>query len=66
LNFQVTGEFSAKFLGRDQTFLPYFRLVNALDREDALFFRFDREDNAEPTPIGAVPILPVFGIEWRF
>ncbi len=66
LNFQVTGEFSAKFFGRDQKFLPYFRLVNALDREDALFFRFDREDNAEPTPIGAVPILPVFGIEWRF
>lgn len=66
LNLQVTGEFDVRFLGRDQTFLPYFRLVNALDREDALFYRFDREDNAEPTPIGAVPILPVFGLEWRF
>ena len=66
LNFQVTGELAVRILGRDQTFLPYFRLVNALDRQDALFFRFDREDNAEPTPIGAVPILPVFGLEWRF
>lgn len=66
LNFQLTGEFDVKFLGRDQKLLPYFRLVNALDREDALFFRFDRRENAEPTPIGAVPILPVFGLEWRF
>jgi len=66
LNFQVTGEIAVKLLGRDQTILPYFRLVNALDRQDALFFRFDREENAEPTPIGAVPILPVFGLEWRF
>ena len=31
-----------RLLSRDQKLLPYFRLVNALDREDALFLRFDR------------------------
>ncbi len=66
LNLQVTGEFDVRLLSRDQKLLPYFRLVNALDREDALFFRFDRRENSEPTPIGAVPILPIFGLEWRF
>lgn len=66
LNFQLTGEFDVHILGHEQKLLPYFRLVNALDREDALFFRFDREDNSEPTPVGAVPLLPVFGLEWRF
>ncbi|TFG66481.1 MAG: hypothetical protein E4H28_01830 [Gemmatimonadales bacterium] len=66
LNFQITGEFDVRMLGHEQKLLPYFRLVNALDREDALFYRFDRQDNAEPTPVGGVPLLPVFGIEWRF
>jgi len=66
LNFQLTAEFDVRLLGHEQKLFPYFRLVNALNREDALFFRFDRDDNPEPTPIGAVPILPVFGLEWRF
>jgi hypothetical protein len=65
LNFQVTGEFDVRFFGRDQKLLPYFRLVNALDREDALFFRFDGEEDSEPKPIGSVPVLPIIGLEWR-
>lgn len=65
LNFQVTGEFDIRFFGRDQKLLPYFRLVNALNREDALFFRFDGDENTEPKPIGSVPVLPVIGLEWR-
>ncbi len=65
LNFQVTGEFDVRFFGRDQKLLPYFRLVNALDREDALFFRFDGDENSEPKPIGSVPVLPIIGLEWR-
>lgn len=66
LNFQVTAEFAVRFFGRDQKMLPYFRLVNALDREDALFFRYDGQESAEPKPIGSVPVLPVIGLEWRF
>lgn len=65
LNFQVTGDIDIRFFGRDQKLLPYFRLVNALGREDALFFSFDADENIEPAPIGSVPLLPVIGLEWR-
>lgn len=65
LNVQATGELDVRIFGRDQQILPYFRIVNALDRRDALFFRYDGGENEEPRAIGSVPILPVVGLEWR-
>lgn len=66
LNVQATAELDVRIFGREQRLLPYFRIVNALDRRDALFFRYDGDENDEPSPIGSVPILPVVGLEWRF
>ncbi|MFW6039802.1 MAG: TonB-dependent receptor [Gemmatimonadota bacterium] len=65
LNVQATAEIEVRFLGRDQRLLPYFRIVNALDRRDALFFHYDSDVGDEPRAIGSVPILPVVGFEWR-
>lgn len=65
LNLQATAELEVKVFGRTQELLPYFRIVNALDRRDALFFRYDGDEEDEPSPIGSVPILPVVGFEWR-
>lgn len=65
LNVQATAEIEVRFLGRDQRLLPYFRIVNALDRRDALFFHYDSDVGDEPRAIGSVPILPVVGLEWR-
>ncbi|HSM09580.1 MAG TPA: carboxypeptidase regulatory-like domain-containing protein [Gemmatimonadota bacterium] len=65
LNVQATAEIDVRFLGRDQRLLPYFRIVNALDRRDALFFHYDSDVSDEPRAIGSVPILPVVGLEWR-
>lgn len=65
LNVQATAELEVKMFGRTQELLPYFRIVNALDRSDALFFHFDGDEQDEPSPIGSVPILPVVGFEWR-
>jgi len=65
LNVQATAEIEVRFFGRDQQLLPYFRIVNALDRRDALFFQFDRDTGDEPRAIGSVPVLPVVGLEWR-
>lgn len=65
LNIQATAEIEIHVFGRTQQLLPYFRIVNALDRRDALFFSYDRDENDEPAPIGSVPILPVVGFEWR-
>jgi hypothetical protein len=65
LNVQATAEIDVRILGREQRLLPYFRIVNALDRRDALFFRYDSDVADEPRAIGSVPILPVVGLEWR-
>lgn len=65
LNVQATAEIEVRILGRDQRLLPYFRIVNALDRRDALFFHYDSDVSDEPRAIGSVPILPVVGLEWR-
>ena len=65
LNIQATGRIRAWFLGREQMFFPYFRIVNALDRNDALFYQSQGDPGLEPRAIGAIPILPVLGIEWR-
>ena len=43
---------------------PYLRVLNALDRRDALFYRFDGEGVLQP--LGVLPVLPVLGVEWRF
>src|SRR5690606_18050690 len=43
---------------------PYIRVLNALDRRDALFYRFDGEGSLQP--LGVLPVLPVLGVEWRF
>jgi hypothetical protein len=44
---------------------PYLKVLNALNRRDALFYHIDR-DHAEPRALGALPVLPVVGVEWRF
>lgn len=64
-NVQATAQLEVKVFGRVQELLPYFRIVNALDRRDAMFFHFDGDEKDEPSPIGSVPILPVVGFEWR-
>jgi hypothetical protein len=43
---------------------PYFRLLNSLGRRDALFYIGDGD--AAPRPLGALPVVPVVGFEWRF
>ncbi len=65
LNIQATGRVRARFFGKEQVLFPYFRIVNALNRDDALFYRFDDETGLRPQPVGAIPILPVLGVEWH-
>lgn len=65
LNVQARATFDVRMFGKRQTLMPYFRIVNALDRNDALFFQYDGDDGRDPRPLGHVPILPVIGVEWR-
>lgn len=42
---------------------PYFRVLNALDRRDALFYR---QNGQGLRPFGSLPLIPVLGLAWRF
>ncbi len=55
---------SARWLGLDLRLTPYLRVLNALDRRDALFYQFDARRDLRPRSLAAVPLLPVVGIEW--
>ncbi|MGH7477300.1 MAG: TonB-dependent receptor [Longimicrobiales bacterium] len=52
--------------GAPMELTPYLRVINALNRRDALFYHFDATDQTEPQALAALPIVPVFGFGWRF
>ncbi|MEX0893652.1 MAG: carboxypeptidase-like regulatory domain-containing protein [Gemmatimonadota bacterium] len=45
---------------------PYVRVLNALNRRDALFYHFERGSTGDPRALAAIPLLPVAGVEWSF
>jgi hypothetical protein len=47
---------------RSFTLVPYLRLVNALNRRDALFFYRAADGSAEP--LAALPALATIGVRW--
>lgn len=67
---RLDAEFSyplhTRWGGAPVTFTPYLKVYNALDRRDALFYRSDGAVPGSPRPLAALPVLPVFGFEWRF
>ena len=44
---------------------PYVKVLNALNRRDALFYRFDRDAGAAE-PLAGLPVLPLVGMQWSF
>lgn len=64
IDVQVSRTLAARWLGLDFSFTPYLRVLNALDRRDALFYQFDARRDLRPRSLAAVPVLPVVGIEW--
>lgn len=68
---RIDAELSRTFVADVRGFAfevtPYFKVLNALDRRDALFYHFDRsQQEPQARPIAALPVLPVVGFEWRF
>ncbi|MBN1939872.1 MAG: TonB-dependent receptor [Candidatus Aminicenantes bacterium] len=54
-----------EFRFRKSVLLAYISILNALDRENVARYYWDRIDN-KPGAIPQTPILPVFGLEYRF
>jgi hypothetical protein len=52
--------------GGGQTLTPYVRVINALDRRDAMFYRGRTGDAGGPQPLSPLPLLPVIGLTWTF
>ncbi|HYJ80594.1 MAG TPA: carboxypeptidase-like regulatory domain-containing protein [Longimicrobiaceae bacterium] len=65
LDAELSRTWTPRVAARVTELTPYFRLINALDRRDALFYRYHPE-RADPHPIATLPVLPVVGVEWKF
>lgn len=64
LDLEVFGEWDAP-VGEGRV-RPYLKVMNALDRRDALFYYFEPWRSTEVTPLARRSILPVVGLAWRF
>jgi hypothetical protein len=66
---RIDAEVSRPFPGRvgdfEFEFTPYLKVLNALNRRDAIFYHYNR-DAGRTEPLAGLPIMPVFGAEWRF
>lgn len=51
---------------RALTFTPYLKVINALDRRDALFFYFDPWRDQSARPLADLPVLPILGLRVTF
>jgi hypothetical protein len=67
---RLEGELYAKWEtslgGRKGLLRPYIRVLNALDRRDALFYHFDPWRSPNLQPLAELPVLPLLGVEWVF
>jgi hypothetical protein len=67
LDAQLARTWTADWRGFAFELTPYLKVLNALDRRDAIFYHYDRnEARPEPRALAALPVLPVFGVEWKF
>ncbi|HSJ25918.1 MAG TPA: TonB-dependent receptor [Longimicrobiales bacterium] len=62
---QVSHTFSGAVRRTEFQFTPYLRIINALNRRDAIFYHYDaKAGRAEP--LAGLPVMPILGAEWRF
>ncbi len=66
LDLEVAWEARPRIGGRSTELRPYLRVINALDRRDALFHYLDQWMDDGIRPLAERPFLPLLGVEWRF
>jgi hypothetical protein len=66
IDFEVAQRYRGHWRGIPVDVTPYLRVLNALDRRDALFYRYDSIAGGVPRGVGSLPIVPVAGFVWRF
>ncbi len=63
---EVYTSWTTSISGRQVSFSPYLRVLNALDRRDALFYHFDPWRDPSPRPLAELPVLPLIGLQLTF
>jgi len=66
LDAEISCLFEARLGNRSVQLRPYFRVMNALGRRDALFYYFEPWRSDELEPLVESSFLPIVGFEWRF
>ncbi len=66
VDLEVHATFTPRWGGHDWEVKPYVRILNALDRRDALFYAFQPWRDDVLTPLAERPLVPVVGVAWRF
>ena len=62
---QLQRTFSGRIRSFDFDFTPYLKVINALNRRDAIFYHYNR-DVGFAEPVAGLPIVPIVGLEWKF
>ncbi len=63
---EVFAEWNTSLGGAPLQLRPYLRVLNALNRRDALFYHFDPWRSPTPRPLADLPVLPLLGLEVVF
>jgi len=63
---EVYGVWTSQVGGLALQLRPYLRVLNALNRRDALFYHFDPYRAGGPVPLADLPIIPLLGLEVIF
>lgn len=62
---QISHTFDAHWRRFDFQLTPYLKVINALNRRDAIFYTYDR-NAGQAEPLAGLPVMPILGLEWRF
>jgi hypothetical protein len=65
LDASIERSWTVRLFGAELELVPYLKVLNALDRRDALFYQLEAGRDLRPRSLYAVPLLPIAGIAWR-
>jgi hypothetical protein len=66
LDLEIHAVLEPTWAGRTWRVRPYLRILNALDRRDALFYTFQPWRDETVTPVAEQPALPLLGVAFSF
>jgi hypothetical protein len=62
---QISHTFNGELWDFPFKVTPYLKVINALNRRDAIFYHYNR-NAGRAEPLAGLPLMPILGAEWRF